>query len=69
MRLNLILGDQLNWDSLIWQDIDQENDIFWMAEISQASLQPPSNKQRSVVFLSAMRHFAEDIQKKHFQNY
>ncbi|GLQ00238.1 cryptochrome/photolyase family protein [Methylophaga thalassica] len=67
MRLNLILGDQLNWDSLIWQDIDQKNDIFWMAEISQASLQPPSNKQRSVVFLSAMRHFAEDIQKKHFQ--
>ncbi len=67
MRLNLILGDQLNWDSHIWEDIDKDNDIFWMAEISGASWQPASNKQRTVVFLSAMRHFAEEIANKHFR--
>lgn len=60
-RLNLILGDQLNRDSLLWQDIDAKHDEFWMAEVRQASTSPASNKQRTVLFLSAMRHFAKDI--------
>lgn len=60
-RLNLILGDQLNHDSLLWQDIDAKQDEFWMAEVRQASTSPASNKQRTVLFLSAMRHFAKDI--------
>ncbi|WP_286303606.1 cryptochrome/photolyase family protein [Methylophaga marina] len=63
MRLNIILGDQLNWNSLLWQDVDKATDIFWMAEVAQASLQPASNKNRTVIFLSAMRHFAKEIEK------
>ncbi|WP_417499110.1 cryptochrome/photolyase family protein [Methylophaga sp.] len=66
MRLNIILGDQLNWNSLLWQDVDKATDIFWMAEVAQASLQPASNKNRTVIFLSAMRHFAKEIEKKAF---
>ncbi|HEC73289.1 MAG TPA: cryptochrome/photolyase family protein [Methylophaga aminisulfidivorans] len=64
--LNLILGDQLNWDSLIWQDVDKDNDLFWMAEVKQASTNPTSNINRTVFFLAAMRHFAEDIQDKNY---
>ncbi|WP_438971267.1 cryptochrome/photolyase family protein [Methylophaga sp.] len=66
-RLNLILGDQLNWDSLIWKDVDLEQDLFWMAEVSDESTQTPSSKQRTTLFLSAMRHFAEEIKNKGYR--
>lgn len=59
--LVLILGDQLNMDSLIFQGIDAENDCICMAEVSAESTNPLSSKQRTVLFLSAMRHFAWDI--------
>ncbi len=65
-RLNLILGDQLNRDSLLWQDIDAEQDEFWMAEVIAESNRPASNKQRSILFLSAMRHFTEAIKAEGF---
>lgn len=65
--LNLILGDQLNWDSLIWKDADKQHDLFWMAEVKDESTQTPSSKQRTTIFLSAMRHFAEDIERKGYQ--
>jgi deoxyribodipyrimidine photolyase-related protein len=66
-RLNLILGDQLNWDSEIWNNIDKQHDLFWMAEVTDESTQTPSSKQRSVLFLSAMRHFANEIENRGFQ--
>jgi len=66
-RLNLILGDQLNWDSLIWNDTNKQHDLFWMAEVSNESTRTSSSKQRSVLFLSAMRHFATEIESKGFQ--
>lgn len=66
-RLNLILGDQLNWDSLIWQDADKQRDLFWMAEVSDESSLTPSSKQRTVLFLSAMRHFAKRIEAEGYQ--
>lgn len=66
LRLNLILGDQLNRDSLLFRDIDKQQDLFWMAEVREASSQPPSSKQRSVLFLSAMRHFAQALETEGF---
>jgi deoxyribodipyrimidine photolyase-related protein len=66
LRLNLILGDQLNRHSLLWNNVERDKDLFWMAEVSDASSKTPSSKQRSVLFLSAMRHFAQAIEIEGF---
>ena len=63
-RLYLILGDQLDRDSLIFDDVDTKNDCFWMAEVKQEATHVWSHKQRIALFLSAMRHFAEEIKDK-----
>ncbi|MDX1572957.1 MAG: cryptochrome/photolyase family protein [Methylophaga sp.] len=61
-RLLLILGDQLNRDSLLIEQFDRQTDQLLMAEVSGESTETMSSKQRTVAFLSAMRHFAEDLQ-------
>lgn len=63
-RLYLILGDQLDRDSLIFNDVDKKNDCFWMAEVNQESTHVWSHKQRIALFLSGMRHFAEELREK-----
>lgn len=65
-HLNLIFGDQLNRTSLLFQSVDVTQDVFWMAEVSSASLQPVSHKQRSLLFISAMRHFAQQLREEKF---
>ncbi|MEX0615469.1 MAG: cryptochrome/photolyase family protein [Methylophaga sp.] len=60
-RLLLILGDQLDRDSLLFKDLNGETDQLLMAEVSGESTEIMSSKQRTVAFLSAMRHFAEDL--------
>jgi deoxyribodipyrimidine photolyase-related protein len=59
--LNLILGDQLDAESLLFDGFDQQNDRLWMAEVSAETTEYLSSKQRTVLFLSAMRHFAEKL--------
>ncbi|MFT5974166.1 MAG: deoxyribodipyrimidine photolyase-related protein [Gammaproteobacteria bacterium] len=63
-RLNLILGDQLDRDSLLFNDVDIENDCFWMAEVREESTHVWSHKQRITLFLSSMRHFAEELHEQ-----
>ncbi|MDA9050764.1 cryptochrome/photolyase family protein, partial [Pseudomonadales bacterium] len=63
-RLYLILGDQLDRDSLIFNDVDKKNDCFWMAEVNQESTHVWSHKQRIALFLSGMRHFSEELREK-----
>lgn len=58
--LRLIFGDQLDRDSAIFDDMDK-NDFVLMAEARGESLHVRSHKIRSVLFLSAMRHFAAEI--------
>ncbi|MGK0269515.1 MAG: deoxyribodipyrimidine photolyase-related protein [Cocleimonas sp.] len=60
-RLYIILGDQLDRDSVIFQDIDLKNDCFWMAEVKEEATHVWSHKQRIALFLSAMRHFAKEL--------
>jgi deoxyribodipyrimidine photolyase-related protein len=60
-HLNLIFGDQLTMDSALFDGADPQQDLLWMAEVSGESLAPLSSKQRTVLFLSAMRHFAETL--------
>ena len=63
-HLVLILGDQLTLDSTALTDFDPTQDKVWMAEVMQESTHVASSKQRSTLFLSAMRHFAETIKAK-----
>jgi len=62
-HLNLILGDQLNHDSELWQAFDPQQDKVWMAEVSGESTAPLSSAQRTVLFLAAMRHFAQALRQ------
>ena len=59
--LYIVLGDQLNHDSLLWQDFDPELDIVWMAEVADESTETPSSLTRTLLFFSSMRHFAAEL--------
>ena len=61
-HLVLVLGDQLNLDASALADFDPSQDAIWMAEVMEESTHVPSSKQRSTLFLSAMRHFAQSIE-------
>ena len=63
-KLVVVLGDQLNRDALVWQDFDPTLDAIWMAELPEESTHVQSHKQRTVLFLSAMRHFAEYLRQQ-----
>jgi deoxyribodipyrimidine photolyase-related protein len=63
-RLVLILGDQLDEDASALSDFDPAHDTIWMAEVREESTHIPSSKQRTTVFLSAMRHFAAQLQAR-----
>jgi len=66
-NLCIVLGDQLNFDSRLWHDFDPTRDMVWMAEVLSESKLPVSSKQRTAVFLSAMRHFAESLEEKDYR--
>ena len=56
--LALVLGDQLDAASPALDPLDPRTDAVLMAEVSGESTHVPSHRQRTVLFLSAMRHFA-----------
>jgi len=63
-HLVLILGDQLDEDASALQEFDPQQDAVWMAEVAEESTHVWSAKQRTTVFLSAMRHFAEHLRAR-----
>ena len=63
-HLVVVLGDQLNEDASALQDFDPAQDVVWMAEVAEESTHVPSSKQRTTVFLSAMRHFAQRLRQR-----
>ncbi len=56
-----MLGDQLNRDASVWDGFDPACDVVWMVEASEESTHVWSSKQRIVLFLAAMRHFAQTL--------
>ncbi|MBO6512782.1 MAG: cryptochrome/photolyase family protein [Phycisphaerales bacterium] len=60
-KLAFLLGDQLDMNYLDSLGLDQDQDLICMSEVADASENPPSHVQRTVLFLSAMRHFAEQL--------
>ena len=61
-RLIIVLGDQLDASATVLCTADPTQDAIWMAEVPEESTHVWSAKQRIAVFLSAMRHFAQDLQ-------
>lgn len=63
-RLYLVLGDQLDTDSVLDADFDPQRDGIWMAERRSEAKRAWSHKMRLVYFISAMRHFRQQIHGK-----
>ncbi len=63
-NLVIVLGDQLDAQSCALLGFDATQDVVWMAEVAQESTHVWSAKQRIAVFLSAMRHFAEELRER-----
>lgn len=63
-NLIVILGDQLDRNSSVFDDFDVKLDHIWMAEVSEESTHVWSHKARTALFLSAMRHLADELTQK-----
>jgi deoxyribodipyrimidine photolyase-related protein len=63
-HLVVVLGDQLDASSSAFVGFDPKLDAIWMAEVEQESTHVISSKQRTTLFLSAMRHFAKSLEAK-----
>lgn len=59
--LVVVLGDQLDQNSAAFEDYDDERDGVLMMEVENESRHVESHTQRTVLFLSAMRHFALEL--------
>jgi deoxyribodipyrimidine photolyase-related protein len=60
-HLILVLGDQLDRRSAAFDGLDPAQDRVWMAEVAEESTKVWVHQARIVTFLSAMRHFAENL--------
>ncbi|MCA9777927.1 MAG: cryptochrome/photolyase family protein [Candidatus Eremiobacteraeota bacterium] len=58
-NLNLILGDQLDLESCCFDEFDPAEDSLWMAEVNGENTHVKHHKHQIVMFLAAMRHFAQ----------
>jgi deoxyribodipyrimidine photolyase-related protein len=63
-NLVIVLGDQLSEEASALVDFDSAQDSVWMAEVEEESTHIISSKQRTTLFLSAMRHFAKELKGK-----
>jgi deoxyribodipyrimidine photolyase-related protein len=61
--LVIVLGDQLNLDASAFDGFEPARDAVWMAEVSEESTHVWSSKQRTALFLTAMRHFAHALRE------
>ncbi len=62
--LRLVLGDQLSHDLTALADLDPARDIVLMMEVDAESLYVRHHKQKIVLVLSAMRHFANALRER-----
>ncbi|UCF33548.1 MAG: cryptochrome/photolyase family protein [Phycisphaerales bacterium] len=66
-RLLVVFGDQLDVRSPILRSLDRTRDAVLMMEVAEEATHVPSHKQRIVLFLSAMRHFALDLARRDYR--
>ncbi len=58
-----ILGDQLSRTSALFDRIDSAQDVIVMGEVAAEIRRHPNHRQRVILFLSAMRHFRDELQE------
>jgi deoxyribodipyrimidine photolyase-related protein len=66
-QLTVVLGDQLDSASPALETLDRTKDAVLMMEVAEEATHVPSHRQRSALFLSAMRHFAQELQRRRFR--
>jgi len=64
--LVLVLGDQLDIGSPVFDDFDKKVDLIWMTESSIEAEYVWSTKARIAIFLASMRHFRDSLRRKGF---
>ena len=62
--LRIVLGDQLSADLSALSDLDPEHDIVLMMEVQEESTYVRHHKQKIVLVLAAMRHFAHALRTR-----
>lgn len=65
--LRIILGDQLDLQTAALRGAKPGRDVIWMCECHAEATAVWSHKARIVLFLSAMRHFAAQLEQKGFE--
>lgn len=65
-NLVIVLGDQLNDDSAVYDGFERSKDAVWMAEVAEESTHVWSHKARITLFLSAMRHYEQRTTQRGF---
>lgn len=63
-HLVAVLGDQLDRDSAALDGFEPGRDWVWIAEVAEESSHVASHKARIALFLSAMRHFADELRAR-----
>jgi len=63
-NLVLVLGDQLDAGSAVFDDFDPVRDAVWMAEVAHEATQVWSTQPRIAMFLAAMRHFRDALRAR-----
>jgi deoxyribodipyrimidine photolyase-related protein len=62
--LRLVLGDQLSHGLASLRDLDPARDTVLMVEVAEETTYVPHHKQKLVLVLSAMRHFAAELRAR-----
>ncbi len=62
--LRIILGDQLSHDISALAGLDLQRDIVLMMEVADEGTYVQHHKQKIVLVLSAMRHFAQELRQR-----
>lgn len=65
--LVVVFGDQLDLNAPALQEADPRQDAILMMEVEGESRHVPSHRQRTALFLSAMRHFAARVRERGLQ--
>lgn len=60
-RLVFVLGDQLDPGATALREFEADQDVVLMVEAAEEAEHVASHRQRTTLFLSAMRHFALDL--------
>ena len=64
--LRFILGDQLSLSISSLKDIDRSSDVVLMVEVADETTYVKHHKQKIILVLSAMRHFATELRAHGF---